>query len=147
MRSIRLKVSVIGIAVALLAASACGGSSEPTRSFNICVHAQDAPFVPGSTGAECTVTQQVRSGQTRTIDVEGDKLSGDDRTATLAIEFAPNNWTVTLGGTTVPLPGKQTLTITVPDNAAPGNYQIALRGTSAGEIVISTFRIVVVNPI
>jgi hypothetical protein len=127
--------------------SACSGSSEPTRSFNICVHAQDAPFVPGSTGDECTVTQQLRSGQTRTIDVEADKLAGDDRSATLAIEFAPNGWTVELGGTTVLVPGKQTLLIEVPASAVPGTYHIAIRGTSNGEQVLSVFKVTVVNPV
>lgn len=136
------------LAVALVATlGACSGSSEPQRSFNICVHAQDAPFIPGSTGAECTVTQQMRAGQTRTIDVEADKLAGEDRTATLVIEFAPNNWTVTLGGTTVPVPGKQTLTMDVPAETAPGTYQVAIRATSGGEVVISTFSVTVISPV
>lgn len=125
----------------------CSSGSEPTRSFNVCVHAQDAPFIPGSTGDECTVTQQMRAGQTRTIDVEADKLSGENRTATLAIEFVPNNWTATLGGTTVPVPGKQSLTLVVPSGTNPGNYRVAIRATSNGEVVIASFTVTVVNPV
>jgi hypothetical protein len=143
-------VTKIALALAsalLVLGTSCSSSSEPQRSFNICVHAQDAPFIPGSTGEECTVTQQVRSGQTRTIDVEADKLSGDDRSAAIAIEFAPNGWTVTLGGTTVPVPGKQTLTLDVPASATPGIYQIAIRATSAGEQIIAVFRVTVINPV
>ena len=142
-----MRLARITLAACLLVGSACGNSTEPQKSFNICVHAQDAPFVPGSTGDDCAVTQQMRSGQTRTIDVEADKLLGEDRTATLTIEFAPNNWTVTLGGTTVPVPGQQTLTIEVPASAIPGNYQIALRGVSAGQQAITVFTVTVINPI
>ena len=142
-----MRLAWITLAACLLVGSACGNSTEPQKSFNICVHAEDAPFVPGSTGDACAVPQQVRSGQTRTVDVEADKLAGDDRTATLSIEFSPNGWTVTLGGTTIPVPGQQSLTIDVPPSAIPGNYQIALRGVSGGEQVITVFTVVVINPI
>ena len=142
-----MRIIAIGLAAVLVAAGACSNGNEPERSFNICVHAQDAPFIPGSTGDECMVTQQMRAGQTRTVDVEADKLAGDDRSATLAIEFAPNNWTVTLGGVTVPVPGKQTLTIDVPANATPGTYQVAIRATSGGEQILAVVRVTIVNPV
>lgn len=125
------------------AAAACNNGTEPRKTFNICVHAQGAPFTPGSTGDECTKPQAVRPGQTVTIDVEADKLTGENRTADLAIEFAPNGWTVTLGGSTIAVPGKQSLTIVAPSAANAGSYQIAIRGTSGGEQVISVFRVVV----
>jgi hypothetical protein len=139
------RLGFVLLAGALL--GACNSSGEPQKTYNLCVHAQDAPFEPGSTGTACAVTQQLRAGQIRTVDLEADMYSGEERTATLAIEFAPNGWTVTLGGTTIPVPGQQTLTMTAPSGALPGNYQIAVRATSGGEQVILTFNITLTSPI
>jgi hypothetical protein len=126
---------------------ACNSSGEPQRTYNLCVHAEGAPFEPGSTGPDCAVTQQLRAGQIRTVELEADMYSGEARSATLAIEFAPNGWTVTLGGTTIPIPGKQTLTMIAPDGALPGNYQIAVKATSGAEQIILTFNITLTSPI
>lgn len=131
----------------ILVAGACDSSTGPQKTFNLCVHAQDAPFVPGSTGADCAVTQQLRAGQIRTVDIEADLYSGVARTADIEFVFAPNGWGAALGGPTIPVPGKQTLTMTVPADALPGNYQIAIRANVAGEQVILTFNITVVAPV
>ena len=100
-----------------------------------------------STGAACKVTQQLRAGQTRTVDIEADLYSGEPRTGTIEIEFGPNGWTLSLGGSTIAVPGRQTLTMTVPETAIPGNYQIAVSVTSGGEKIILTFVVTVINPV
>ena len=134
------------IALAFFGAG-CNSSSEPQRAFNLCVHQQGAAFLPGSTGADCAVPQVIRAGQSRTVVLEADKYTGDDRVGDVEIEFFPNGWTVSLGGATIPVPGQQTLTFDVPAGAIPVNYQIAVRATSNGEVVILTFTIAVQAPV
>jgi hypothetical protein len=135
------------LAGVLLAAAACKSGTEPTASYALCVHAQGAPFTPGAKGVDCAVPQLIRSGQTRIVELEADIYSGDDRTATVAVEFGPNGWILALGGSSIPVPGQQTLTIAVPDNAIPGDYQIAIRANSNGEQAILVFIVAVAAPI
>ena len=139
-----LKASLLVVAFLVLG---CNSTSEPTKTFNLCVHVLGAPFVPGSTGDQCVVPQLMRAGTSRTVEIEADMLSGAARTGTIAIEFAPNGWTVSLGGMSIDVPGKQTLTMDVPSSAIPGDYQIAVRVTSEGEQAILTFTIGVSAPI
>jgi hypothetical protein len=137
----------LAVIASLVFAGACDSSTEPRQTFNLCVHMQGAPFEPGARGAECSQTQQLRPSQTRTVELEGDLYSGTARTADLEILFAPNDWTVSLGGSTISVPGQQTLTMTVPANALPGNYQIAVRASSGSEQVSLTIHVTVVAPV
>ncbi|MGH7679368.1 MAG: hypothetical protein ACRENU_12935 [Gemmatimonadaceae bacterium] len=144
MVALSLRASLLGLAVVV---AGCNSSSEPQRTYNLCVHLQGAAFIPGSTGDDCDVPQTIRAGQSRTVVIEADKYLGDNRTGFIEIDFAPNGWTVNLGGGTILVPGQQTLTFDVPATAVPGDYQIAVRANSNGEIVVLTITIGVSAPV
>ena len=115
-------------------AAACSSNEPKVQTFNLCVHPSGTVFVPGSTGTSCSGTQTVQKGETTTLLIDADMYSGSARSATISVPFgAPTGWTVTLGGTNIDVPGQQTLAITVPANAASGDYPLLVRAVSGGE--------------
>ena len=130
--------------------ASCKDDGPKVATFNLCVHPNGTVFVPGTTGAQCTPTQTLQRGQSTTLLIDADLYSGEPRTATISIPFGlPTGWTGTLGGTTIDIPGQTTLTITVPQNAASGDYPLVVRAVSGNEEVLLRFdvRLAGGNPI
>lgn len=137
---------LVGLAIV---GAACDSSTAPKKPFSLCVHATGIPFVPGSTGAACVAPPSVRAGQTVTMVLEADNHVGSPRTADLTLPSgAPSGWTATLGGSTIAVPGQQTLTISVPAGTPAGFYEftvLARVGTS--EEAELTFNVRVTAPL
>jgi hypothetical protein len=128
----------------------CSSNDPKVATYNLCVHPNGTVFVPGTTGAQCTPTQTLQKGQSTTLLIDADLYSGDPRSATISLPFGlPTGWTGSLGGTSIDVPGQQTLTITVPTNAQSGDYPLAVRAVSGGEEVMLRFdvRLLGGNPI
>lgn len=118
----------------------CGSSEPKVATFNLCVHPNGTVFVPGTTGAQCTPTLTLARGGSTTLLIAADLYSGQPRTATISVPFGfPTGWTGSLGGSSIDIPGQQTLTITVPADAASGDYPLVVRAVSGTEEVLMRF--------
>jgi FtsP/CotA-like multicopper oxidase with cupredoxin domain len=138
------------LALLALSVASCKGNEPKAATYNLCVHPSGTVFVPGTTGAQCKPTQTLQKGQSTTLLIDADNYTGAPRTASISLPFGlPSGWTGSLGGTTIDIPGQQTLTITVPQNAASGDYPLLVRAISGTETVELRFdvRLAGGNPI
>ena len=145
-----MRTTTFILALLALSVAGCKGNEPKVATYNLCVHPNGTVFVPGTTGAQCTPTQTLQRGQSTTLLIDADNYTGEPRTATITLPFGlPTGWTFTLGGSTIDIPGQQTLTITVPQNAQSGDYPLLVRAMSGTEEVLLRFdvRLAGGNPI
>ena len=126
--------ALVVIAAGVLACSEISGGDGDTR-VDLCAHAPGAAWSADSAGAACIPYPHAHAGEVVSLVVEAVNRAGPARTVNLAVSSGlPQGWTATLGGSTISVPGQQTLSINIAAGTpAEADYPISLTASGPEE--------------
>jgi hypothetical protein len=122
----------MGLVVALLCATSCGGNMSPAGDFAVIFPSSAIVPMSGSVDSTLQFTGAIRA------------LNGFDGTIALAITGVPNGVALTLAPA-VSAPGIYTMTLNVSSDVAPGTYTITFLFTSGHLQHTSTLELQVIG--